>query len=315
MDNKASLNRRTLISAAGAAAIASLATASNAHDRDSTAIKQRSIRVSDGVTLSYLEAGRGRKTLVLIPGWSQTAEQFKFQLEGLANTYRVIAIDMRGHGDSEKAAFGQTIQRLARDVNDVLQALDLDDVTILGHSMGCSVLWCHFQLFGSKRIARYVFADQSSFLTSNPAWTAQTLENSGAIFTPNSVTSTYNALIGPDGNAATRGFLGSMVTAQMPAWQFEWIYQLNLKMPRQLAADLLYNHCHQDWRTTLPRINRPTLFIGAVGSLVPYKCILWNASQVRGARATIFQAGEGDSHFMFIENPVKFNNLLTSFIS
>ncbi|HWH84958.1 MAG TPA: alpha/beta hydrolase [Burkholderiaceae bacterium] len=315
MDFDFQLNRRTVMGAAGAMALIPMGTSAAPADKDSTAIKQRFTKVSDGVTLSYLEAGKGPKTLVMIPGWSQTAEQFKYQLEGLANTYRVIAIDMRSHGDSEKVPHGLTIERLARDVYDVLHALELKDVTILGHSMGCSVLWCHFQLFGSHRVAKYVFCDQASFLTANPAWSAQTLENSGAIFTPDSVTATYNGLTGPDGNATTRAFLQSMVTAQMPAYQFEWIYQLNLKMPRQMAADMVYNHCHQDWRATIPRIQAPTLFIGGVHSIVPYKCILWNATQIAGAQVTIFQPGEGDSHFMFIENPAKFNNLLTNFIS
>ena len=102
-------------------------------------ITKNSVTTSDGVRLSYLEAGSG-KPLVLIPGWSQTAEQFKFQLEGLSDRYHVIALDLRGHGDSDKPVFGYRIQRLAKDVADVLKALDLKDVTILGHSMGCFVV-------------------------------------------------------------------------------------------------------------------------------------------------------------------------------
>ena len=63
---------------------------------------------ADGTKLSYLEAGAG-KTLLMVPGWSQTAEQFKHQLEGLSDKYRVIALDMRGHGDSDKPTFGYRI--------------------------------------------------------------------------------------------------------------------------------------------------------------------------------------------------------------
>lgn len=59
-------------------------------------VTKKSVSTSDGVTLSYLEAGSG-KPLVLIPGWSQTAEQFKHQIEGLLGRYRVIALDICGH--------------------------------------------------------------------------------------------------------------------------------------------------------------------------------------------------------------------------
>jgi non-heme chloroperoxidase len=276
-------------------------------------IEKRSVRTSDGVRLNVLEAGRGRP-LVLIPGWSQTAAQFRHQLEGLSNRYRVIAIDMRGHGDSDKPAHGYRIQRLAKDVRDALHGLDVQDATILGHSMGCSVLWCYVDLFGAERVGRFVFCDEPPFLTSNPAWSAQQLEDSGAIFTPESVTQTMNALAGPDGVATTTAFVGGMVTSAMPPETLRWMVEQNLKLPREHAATLLYNHCHQDWRDVFARIDVPTLFIGGRVSLVPWRSVTWAASQVKDARLEIFEETEGGQHFMFEENPVKFNRILAEFI-
>ncbi|MFN7278235.1 MAG: alpha/beta fold hydrolase, partial [Betaproteobacteria bacterium] len=90
---------------------------------------------SDGVKLHYLEAGSG-KPLVMIPGWSQTAAQFRHQLEGLSDRYRVIALDMRGHGESAKPAHGYRIHRLSKDVHEFLTAKSLGGVTLAGHSMG-----------------------------------------------------------------------------------------------------------------------------------------------------------------------------------
>jgi len=274
---------------------------------------RHSVTVSDGVKLSYLEAGAGRP-LVLVPGWSQTAAQFRHQIEGLSGSHRVIALDMRGHGESDKPAHGYKIQRLAKDVRDVLEALDLRDVAILGHSMGCSVLWCYFDLWGADRIGRFVFCDEPPMLTSNPAWSAQETENAGAIFSPEAVTQTANALAGPDGVATSRGFVGGMVTSAMPAQTLEWMIEENLKLPRAHAATLIYNHCHQDWRDVIPRIDVPALFIGGRVSLVPWKSVAWAAAQVKGARLEIFEEAEGGQHFMFEENPVRFNRILAEFI-
>jgi pimeloyl-ACP methyl ester carboxylesterase len=262
-------------------------------------MKQHRITTSDGVGLNVLEAGSGRP-LVLIPGWSQAAEQFKFQIEGLADRYRVIAIDMRGHGDSDKPAHGYRIQRLAKDVWDALRALDVSDVTILGHSMGCSVLWCYFDLFGAERIGKFVFCDEPPFLTSNPAWGEDELANAGAIFSPEAVTGTANALAGPDGVATSQGFVGGMVTSAMPKEQLQWMIDCNLKFPRDKAAALIYNHCHQDWRDVMPRINVPTLYIGGRVSLVPWKSVAWAASQTPGAKLEIFEEAEGGQHFMVV---------------
>src|SRR3984893_8814509 len=80
-----------------------------------TEIASKYFRTNDGVRLHYLEAGAG-KPLVLIHGLSQTAEQFKFQIEGLPDRHRVIALDLRGHGESEKPNFGLKIHRLAEDL-------------------------------------------------------------------------------------------------------------------------------------------------------------------------------------------------------
>jgi pimeloyl-ACP methyl ester carboxylesterase len=276
-------------------------------------IEKRSIKTADGVRLNVLEAGRG-KPLVLIPGWSQTAAQFRRQLEGLSDRYRVIAIDMRGHGDSDKPAHGYRIQRLAQDVRQALVAMDLQDVTILGHSMGCSVLWCYFDLFGAERVSKFVFCDEPPMLTADPTWTAQQAEDAGAIFTPEAVTQTMNALAGPDGVATTTGFVGGMVTSKMPPETLQWMIAENLKLPRAHAATLLYNHCHQDWRDVFARIDVPSLFIGGRVSLVPWKSVAWAASQVKGARLEIFEEAEGGQHFMFEENPAKFNRVLAEFI-
>jgi pimeloyl-ACP methyl ester carboxylesterase len=55
---------------------------------------------SDRVQLSYISAGSGQP-IVLLPGWSQSAEQFKYQIPVFAEHYHAIAVDLRGHGESE----------------------------------------------------------------------------------------------------------------------------------------------------------------------------------------------------------------------
>jgi pimeloyl-ACP methyl ester carboxylesterase len=117
------------------------------------------VTTSDGVRLHYLEAGSG-KPLVMIPGWSQTAAQYKYQIARLHDRYRLIALDMRGHGESDKPAFGYKIARFSKDLHDALVALDLREVTLLGHSIGCSVIWSYCDLFGAERLAKLILVDQ-----------------------------------------------------------------------------------------------------------------------------------------------------------
>src|SRR5258708_16748073 len=166
-------------------------------------IASKLVRTDDGGGVHYWEAGAG-KPLVLVHGFSQSAEQFKFQIEGLGDRYRVIALDLRGHGESEKPNFGPKIHRLAADLREALVAANADDVTLLGHSMGCSVIWAYWELFGADRLGKIVLTDGPLMLTSNPAWTPEEVEAAGSILTPVSLWETANARSGPDGEAAVR---------------------------------------------------------------------------------------------------------------
>ena len=84
-------------------------------------------------------------------------------------------------------SYGLKISRLSKDLYEFLNELDLNDVALLGHSMGSSVIWCYIDLFGFERLSKIILVDQSPFLTSEPHWTRQELEDSGAIFTAQQV--------------------------------------------------------------------------------------------------------------------------------
>ena len=63
----------------------------------------RMVSIGDGIDLHYVEAGEGRP-LLIIPSWSLTGAAYRHQLQGLSGTRRVMAFDMRGHGDSTTPA-------------------------------------------------------------------------------------------------------------------------------------------------------------------------------------------------------------------
>ena len=268
---------------------------------------------NDGTRLHYIAAGSG-KPLVMIPGWSQTAAQFRDQIAGLSDRYRVIAIDMRGHGESDKPNHGYRIQRLSEDVHEFLTANGLTNVTIAGHSMGCSVIWAYWEQYGRDRLAKLILIDQMPMITANPAWSDKEKEDAGAILDKESLYSVTNALAGPEGVKTTEGFITGMFTKQYPREEVAWVIQRNLKMPREYAARLLYDHATNDWRDVIPLIDIPTLVVGGKASLVGWKSQVWIGSQIPGARVEIFEENEGGNHFMFMENPEKFNRIVKEFM-
>jgi non-heme chloroperoxidase len=268
---------------------------------------------SDGVGLDYVEHGSG-SPLLLVHGWAQTAEQFAHQFDALSEHYRVIAYDHRGHGASDRPDHGYRIHRLAADLRELLIGLELQDVAILGHSMGCSVIWAYLELFGPERLSRLILVDEPPCLTVNEQWDDQTRAATGALFSPNDAMGLCNALAQDEDGTVSDGLMNSMLTPECPDDLRTWMMACNRKMDRGHAAELMRNHANLDWRDVISRIRLPALVIGAHASLAPATCMPWVASQIPGARLEMFGADEGGSHFMFAENSSKFNQLVLDFL-
>jgi non-heme chloroperoxidase len=198
-------------------------------------LPRRAFVTSDGVQLSYIRQGSGRP-IVLLHGWSQCAEEFKPQIEPLSARYDVIAVDQRSHGESQKVSYGLKISRLAKDLYELLAKLDLNEVALLGHSMGSSVIWCYVDLFGPERLSKIILVDQSPFLTSDPNWTQQELEDSGAVFTAQQVFDIVAALRSKEAENVTRQGIDGIVTKHATPEMKEWIVQCNLRRPGTLPG-------------------------------------------------------------------------------
>jgi pimeloyl-ACP methyl ester carboxylesterase len=277
-------------------------------------MERKTFTTSDGVQLSYISAGRGQP-IVLLPGWSQSAEQFKYQIPVFAEHYQVIAPDLRGQCESEKVSFGYRVSRLSKDIQELIGALQLKKPHLLGHSMGCSLIWSYLDLFGLDEIDRLVLVDQPPLIVSRSHWDAQEIAESGAVFTAEQLNAIVHTLENGKTEELTRNLLTSMVTPAMSKEQFEWIVECNQRLPRANAATLLYNESHLDWRDQIVRIRKPTLIVAGRKSIVPWTSQVWINQSIPDSELEIFEAAEGGGHFTFIENPEKFNRRVLQFLS
>jgi pimeloyl-ACP methyl ester carboxylesterase len=101
--------------------------------------KAHFLPLSDGGRIHVVEMGEG-PTLLLIHGVMLSLDVWAPILRRLSSTNRVIAMSQRGHGHSLGGSEGYGFSRLGQDVTEVLEALDLKDVTLVGHSMGGMVV-------------------------------------------------------------------------------------------------------------------------------------------------------------------------------
>lgn len=99
-----------------------------------TGFKNRYITVN-GIKLHYVEGGTG-KPLICLPGWPQTWYSFQPVAMQLAKIYRVIIIDLRGMGTSEKPESGYDKKTMATDIHQLVLQLGIEKVSLMGHDIG-----------------------------------------------------------------------------------------------------------------------------------------------------------------------------------
>jgi non-heme chloroperoxidase len=276
--------------------------------------ERRSIVTNDGARLSVIEVGRGRP-LVILPAWTNAAIEYWRQIVDFARDHRVIAIDMRGHGESENTEHGYRVSRFAADLEGLLAELEVRDAVLMGHSMGCSVIWAHLDLYGPGRAAKLILVDQAATQLIQPWWSDEERLNFGCRDTAEELFAFCASLAGTDGERVTREMFLGLFTPGFPTDEAEEIVAEILKMPRRHAASLMLDHATRDWRDVIGRIRLPTLVVGARESVFPAESQAWIASQIPGARLAIFEADEGGSHFMCMENAPRFNAVVRNFLS
>jgi pimeloyl-ACP methyl ester carboxylesterase len=103
--------------------------------------------VFEGVRLHYKSFGVGRTAVVLIHGWASDQSVWKAQVAALDGRVRLVAIDLPGHGRSDKPVRPYSMDFFARSVNAVLDAAGVDHAVLVGHSMGTPVARQVYRLF------------------------------------------------------------------------------------------------------------------------------------------------------------------------
>lgn len=260
------------------------------------------ITTNDGVNLFYEEKGQGRP-IVFVNGWCTTTRFWKKQVEALSENFRCITYDPRDFGESEKVERGRRVARYARDLYDLMNALDVSGAILVGWSSGGVISLCYTDLFRDEHLAGLVLVDTGACAVSKPDWP-----------------------YGFGSPAELREFVDSAATdlkgVCLPLLDQEfkeplspedkaWMLDEMLKTPASTASIFVQDEFNQDFRDVLPGINIPTLVTcGAHSRVYPMGGAVYMAEEIPGAKLEVF---EDSGHTPYIEKTEQFNEMLRSF--
>eukprot|EP00892_Ulva_mutabilis_P007942 jgi/Ulvmu1/551/UM001_0559.1 len=264
---------------------------------------------TDDLTLSYDSLGKETDpALLLIHGWSGSSKYFCHNASEIAKQgIRVISIDLRFHGDSDKSDHGHHVARLAADLHEMLQHLQLCDVFLLGTSMGCAVIWSYIELFGQSAVKGCVFVDQAPLQNLTHDWKL----GSKGCYDIASLTRMQCALES-DFPAFAKGGCDACTSLPIAPDVQELLVSETLKCNPSHLASLMADHTQLDWRSLLPKISVPCLnLIGSKSGIFPPEGCAEVSRLVQCCTTAYFLEA---NHWLYLEAPAAFNGLVGSFV-
>ncbi|MCU1413163.1 MAG: Alpha/beta hydrolase fold [Microbacteriaceae bacterium] len=262
---------------------------------------------SDEVRLDYTESGdpQGRP-IVLIAGFKAAATSWLYQLKDLEKAgFRVIALDTRGHGTSEKPDFGHSMQRRGIDLNDFLEHLDLHDAVLVGGSMGGNTIWAWLSRFAPTRVAGIVVIDQTPKMLNDESWPHGFYKYDAS----NELTM-FEAGVPQTGHGTPLAKRGIRLVRLMNTIRKAG----GAPSPSYTEGELtlLLDHARADWRDTIATSTLPVLFVAGDESEV------WPSSHAAASAALNPKASSviipNAGHATNIEQPKTFNSAVIGFI-
>jgi microsomal epoxide hydrolase len=253
------------------------------------------VKTSDGVRIHYLEAGSGRP-VVFIPGWTMPAWIWQKQIDEFAKHYRVIAVDPRSQGESDKPAYGHLPETRARDYKELVDQLGLKQPVLVGWSMACAELLKYVEQFGTDNVGGLVLVD--GFIPEKP---------SPEMFAG---LSGWMNQLQQDRQKQADGFVRSMFRKPQTEDYLKRVISASTQVPADTAVVLIYNMIAvKDFSAAFARMNRPVLF-----AFQPETQRTADYLKSKLGDKVRLERFDGDGHALFVDDPEKFNRVLGEFL-
>ncbi|KPU42406.1 arylesterase [Oxobacter pfennigii] len=249
---------------------------------------------------------KGKKAILFLHGWPGSHKLFEYQFNALPQLgYRCIGIDTRGFGDSDKPYSGYGYDRLSDDLRSVIEALKLNEATLLGHSTGGSIAVRYMSRHNEYGISKLVLCAA--------AVPSLIIRQNFPYGLPNDAVNSIIEETYRDRPKMLREFSNMFFYKLTTEALSDWFFQLGLEAAGWATASIAKTWLgEEELFSDMGKISVPTLILHGIHDKV---CLFPLAeAQNKGIKNSRLVAFQESGHGLFYDEHDKFNKELMQFI-
>lgn len=251
--------------------------------------KARSI---DGNEIAFTVQGKGELALIFVHGWACNKSYWKNQTKEFAKNYKVVALDLTGHGQSTANRKSYTMQLFGQDVAAVVNQLKLSKVILIGHSMAGAVILEAKKILKDKVIG---IIGVDTYQVLDVGETEERAEQFLSTFKSNYL-------------GSVEAYLGNLFTEGRDTSFTNSIIRDLQKMPKERGIDIFRNILKYNYEKAVRETNPKIIAVNS--DRFPVKL-----EKVKKIIPSFeLKIVPNTDHFLMLENPTEFNNKLNEAI-
>lgn len=274
------------------------------------------IQAHPEISIAYMDEGKGTTTLLFIHGLANYAPVWQYQISDLKNSYRCIALDLPGNGYSSRGDYPYTMFFYAETIARFIEALDLKNVVLVGHSMGGQislVLALRYPHLIQKLVL--IASAGLEYFAKHEVMMMQGVLNMGALFASDEFHLQQ---------AIEQSFYSSQNEGGKIIEQLQTFMKLHpSKQWRDMSIKSINGMLNEQVQQFLPEIQVPThILFGKHDALIPNTLVHFGETPTSIAQKSAalipngtFTVISNAGHFVQIEKHQEVNNTIRAFIS
>lgn len=270
--------------------------------------REGQVVLRDGTPMVYRRHGEG-PVILAVHGWAASSVFFEDLAGRLADSFCVVVPDLRAHGGTAAGDLPLDIETLADDLHELTVALDLDNVLLLGWSMGAMVAWSMIARHGAGRLAGLVVEDMTPRVLNDETWSLGISIGLDAAGSRRAV-----SMMQADWAAYAEAFAPRLFARDRRAADAALVAEAAAELRRcdgAAMADLWNSMTAQDMRPLLPSIHLPVLVAhGALSEVYGPETSRYLVETLPDARDAEFRRS---GHAPHLEQPEEFAQAVTEF--